>query len=619
VARDEQQKEPASTWSRNASLLISEASNNESAASLQALRRLFAPWEQQLLNSPKIQSRQRPLATLICLRELLTRFYRVRHEFDQASPPPAVLPIKTCETPDFNSLSDDDGDYGVRLLADMPGSWLQTAGKKFVVQQQHCDELKNLFQRYFDATRIREAIQEQSDTLRSIESNLGHDSAIKALLDDDTRKTLAPLASKKTLTSDAFKEMLAHGRKNYDNLTIDGDSQSFAVEGCSFRHTHFRHISLDLEGCALHNASFDQSTLLRLVHDCEFGKQAKSLHIDYLRGNYAGTHFDQLTAKIIYPGSQLGHISNSHIAEFGGNVKFLDRCRVDTLRGICLKTTDSFIERAVRARFGAKIKNLRCAQMTDCQFGSRVIEGIASIKSLHGSSFSDLTFVNTAFDSIEKDAVLFRLRGCLVQHLHGTVATLERCRIKEIHPDAQIHKVITSQIGHLAGGRLRLCGTHEEQPQQQKSNSKGHPQQCTHITLMSAGSIEHLNGVVDKLDGGAIGRLGFEKDLRLSTVRRYITEWRDGSIDQMSKGEFLVREKEMLRQETIEVAKAIRSRTTKGRKRRTQPDTKTPPAVPNRSQSLPTKAADSAAGDRHGDPGTNYKTIDISPVSKFRS
>jgi len=611
VAQDEQQKEPTNTWSRNASLLIAEASSNEAAASLQALRRLFGPWERQLLDAPGRQAQRHPLATLICLRELLTRFYRVRHEFDQASPPPEVLPIKTSDSPDFGSLGDHDGDYAAKLIGQLPARWIQSASQKFVVQQRHCNELQALFERYFDVGQIRDAVQVQSSTLRSIEANLGYDTAVKAFCNDALRKKLAPLAAKKTLNSDAFRSMLGQQRKNYDNLTIDGGEHSFSVEGCSFRHTHFRDITLELEGCALHHATFSSTTLLRRINNCEFGKQAKALNIDCLRGDYSHAHFDHLNAKIIYPGCQLGHISNSQIVEFGGNVKHLDRCRVTTLRGICLKTTDSLVERAIRARFGTRIDGLRCAEMTDCQFGAPTIEGITSIGNFRGNRASDVTFVNTAFGTIHADATLFRLRGCLTKDLHGTIATLDRCRISTIHPDTLINKVIDTQIAHLTGGRIKLCGTHAEQPDQSQGTANDAAHHRTRIGSMTGGTIEHLNGLIEKLAGGSISRLGFEKELRLSTVRKYIREWKSGTIGGMEKTEFLVREKEMLRQETVMVAKAIRKRSSKPKK---------PPASDTPPQPNPPVAASTTSppATRPKIADDAYKTIEIDTVSKFQ-
>lgn len=610
MAQNEQSKKPHNTWSRTASLLISEASGSETAASRQAVRRLFGPWEQQLLESPRRQAETRPLATLLCLRELLTRFYRVRYEFDKASPPPGVLPIKMTESPDFSSLHDSDGDYGVSLISPLPSRWISAAKKKFVVQQRHCRELDQLFQRYFDADMVRNAIEQQSSSLRSIESNLGYDSAVKAFRNDALRKTLTPLAAKKALDSDAFREMLAQQRKNYDNLTIDGGHHSFAVEGCSFRHTHFRNISLELEGCALHHASFGDDTVLRLVHDCEFGKQAKSLTIDCLRGNYANTHFDQLTTKIIYPGCQLGHVSNSEIAEFGGNVKHLDHCRVDTLRGICLRVSDSHIERAMRARFGTKIEGLRCAEMVDCQFGSRVIEGILSIHSLRGASSSDLTFVHTAFGTIHSDAVLFRLRDCLVKDLRGTIATLERCQVAEVQAGAQINKVIASTIARMSGGVLKLCGTHEECPNKPAEPATHSNRDCSEIAAMTGGLIEHLNGLVKHLRDGDIKRLGFEKGLRLNTVRNYIGEWRGGTIGGMKKAAFLTREKETLRQETLEVGRAIRKRAAVSRNGKPSNTDATTPA-PVAAKPIPPEGA------RVETDAKGYKTIDIDQVAKY--
>ena len=632
MAQEDGDKPSVNTWSRNANLLIAEASNNEAAASLQAIRRLFTPWERQLVEAPGSQSVSRPLATLISLRELLTRFYRVRYEFDQASPPPEVPPLKMPDTPDFGSLRDDDGQFCADMFKPLPALWLGAAEQKFIVQPHHCKELKDLFGQFFDLGRLGDAVQQQSSTLKSIEANLGYDTAVKAFRDDGLRKTLAPLAAKKTLDGNAFREMLGQQRKNYDNLTIDGGQHNFAVEGCSFRHTHFQNITLELEGCALHHASFGERTVLRLAHDCEFGKQVKSLAIDCLRGNYSSTHFDHIKVKIIYPGCQLGHISRSHIGEFGGNVKHLDRCQVGTLRGICLRVTDSRIERAVRARFGTRLNDLHCGEMSNCQFGSRELEGIKSIGTLRGASFSDLTFVNTTIDSIQADAVLFRLRECAVKNLHGKVATLERCRVGEIHHGAQIHKVIASEIGVLRGGTVKLCGVHHEQePEADRDSSqtgskhaKNKPpkQQRTRIHKMLGGTIEHLNGLIKHYSGGSIARLGFEKDLRLSTVRRYIEEWRGGQIDGLEKAEFLIREKEMLRQETVAIAKAIRKRSSAARARKQDSSAKpAAAAAPTRAKKPVTKrtpaAKPQATKTADNSKKSAYKTIDIDSHSNF--
>lgn len=627
MAQEDGEKPSVNTWSRNASLLISEASNNEAAASLQAIRRLFSPWERELLEVPAQQAAARPLATLISLRELLTRFYRVRYEFDQASPPPEVLPLTMPEEPDFASLRDDDGDFCVELIRQLPSRWLEAAAQKFIVQQHHCKELEELFQQFFDADRVRDAVQQHSSTLKSIEANLGYDTAIKAFRDDGLRKTLAPLAAKKALDGNAFREMLAQQRKNYDNLTIDGGGHSFSVEGCSFRNTHFQNITLELEACALHHASFGDNTVLRMANNCEFGKQARSLTIDCLRGNYASTHFDHTRIKIIYPGCQLGHVSNSHIGEFGGNVKHLDQCRVDTLRGICLRVTDSRIGRAMRARFGTRLSGLHCGEMSNCQFGSREVEGIKSIGTLRGASASDLTMSDTAIDTIQTDAVLFRLRGCAVKHIHGTLATLERCRVGEVHDGAQINKVITSEIRLLSGGMIKLCGTHQEhdpdQPPagQDQAKRKNARQQRTLIKKMTGGTIDHLNGLIKHYAAGTITRLGFEKELRLSTVRRYIEEWRGGQVGDLEKAEFLIREKEMLRQETVAIAKAIRKRSSAARAKKDgaaapSPDANTSTA--RQASAKPQAQTQSEPAKKPTAPGKQaYKTINIDPHSNF--
>ena len=623
MAQEDGKQPSVNTWSRNASLLIAEASNNEAAASLQAVRRLFTPWEQQLMEAPGNLAASRPLATLISLRELLTRFYHVRYEFDQASPPPEALPLQMPEELDFASLRDDDGEYCIALIKPLPGLWLHAAEQKFIIQPHHCQELDALFQQFFNVDRVRDAVQQQSSTLKSIEVNLGYDTAIKAFRDDGLRKTLAPLAAKKTLDSNAFREMLAQQRKNYDNLTIDGGQQKFSVEGCSFRNAHFQNITLELEGCALHHTSYGKNTLLRLAHDCEFGKQVKSLAIDCLRGDYSSTHFDHSRIKIIYPGCQLGHISHSHIGEFGGNVKHLDRCRVGTLRGICLRVTDSRIDRAVRARFGSRLSGLNCGEMSSCQFGSRELEGIKAVGTLRGNSASDLTFVNTAIDSIHADAVLFRLRGCAVKHLHGTVATLERCRIGRIHNGAQVNEVITSEIDVLGGGTIKLCGTHQEHDPE-PSQADDHPakgraakQQRTLIREMSSGAIDHLNGLIKQFTGGRVVRLGFEKELRLSTVRCFIQQWRGGQVGGLEKAEFLIREKEMLRQETIVIAKAIRKRSSAARARKKQVTaalaTTTRPASKKAAAKQP-PAATQPVPKKANDVKTNgYKTIKFAP------
>ena len=575
MAQDELQTEPGHSWSRTVNLLISEGSDTEAAASRQAIRRLFGPWERQLLDAAKTpKSQQRPLATLLCLRELLTRFYRVRYEFDHASPPPEHLPITMPETPDFDSLKDDDGDFCIQFIGRLPQHWLRSAEQKFVVQKQHCHELEPLLGRYFDPDQIREAIATQSRGLRAIAKNLGHDSAIKALKDDRLRKTLAPLASNKTLDATAFRSMLKQHRKNYDHLTIDGAGGHFSVDGCSFRHAHFRHITLEMSGCALHHTEFGEGGLLRLAHNCEFGREMSSLHVESLRGNHANTHFDRATIKIVYPGSQLGHLSNSRVEELGGNVKYLDHCRVGTLRGLCLKIDDSLVKRAIRARFGPKIAGLRLEEMTDCQFGERIVEGIKSIKRLRGNTYSDLTFIDTAFGDIDHETVIFRLRGCLVKDLRGTVATVERCRIANIHPGASVNKVIQSDIDQISGGIVKLCGTHEEEkakvaPPRDRPGTRPPTERAgTHIGTMTGGTIEHLNGFIENFAGGVIKRMGFDRKLRLAKVKKYLGQWQNGDIDGLNKADFLTREKRRLRQETERVGKAIRDRAAKARQQR---------------------------------------------------
>lgn len=567
MARNEHKDDTVNTWTRTASLLISEAGSNEVAASRQALRRLFAPWEQQLLDTSKQpQVPPRPLATLICLRQLLTRFYQFRYEFDQASPPPNKLPVTMPTAPQFDTLRDDDGDFCVALIGTLPEQWLQAARKKFIVQEQHCQELEALLKRYFERDGIRAAINAQSEGLRSIAENLGHDSAVKAFQDDTLRKTLAPLAANKALDGDSFRTMLQQQRKNYDHLTIDGGGSRFSVEGCSFRHAHFRNIILEMEGCALHHTRFRSKSSIRYAHHCEFGTQATNLQIDALRGDYTNTHFDNAKINIVYPGSQLGHLSNCHIKELGGNVKHLENCHVDTLRGLCLKIDNCVVGRALRARLGSKINGLQCSEMIDCQFGQQVIEGIKLIRTLRGHSYSDLTFIDTTFDTIAADSTIFRLRGCRVRNLLGTIATLDHCRIGEMHTGSSLNKVISSQLGDISGGTLKLCGTYQENSALENSDTA--PTAAadnTHIKRMTGGTIEHLNGVIEQFLGGKIKHLGDQRSLRLSKVKVHIETWQGGSIGTLDKPSFLKQEKALLLEETTRIGKAIRQQASRHR------------------------------------------------------
>lgn len=567
VARDEQQNDTVNTWTRTASLLISEAGNNETAASRQALRRMFGPWEQQLLEAhDQPQNPPRPLATLLSLRQLLTRFYQFRYEFDRASPPPNKLPVTVPSDPDFSTLRPDDGDFCLQILAHLPQQWLLAARKKFIVQEGHCLELEALLQRYFDRDAVHAAISAQSDGLRAIAENLGQDSAVKAFQNDSLRKTLAPLAANRSLDAQSFRAMLQQHRKNYDHLTIDGAGERFAVEGCSFRHTHFRNIVLELEGCALHHARFLDNSSIRHAHYCEFGKEAAHLQIDALRGDYSATHFDHALIRIVYPGSQLGHLSNCQVTELGGNVKVLQGCRVQTLRGLCLKVDNCLIERALRARFGPKLSGMRCTEMVDCQFGQQVVKGIQAVSKLVGQSYSDLTFVGTTIETVSGNCTLFRLRDCVIKHLGGTIAAVEQCRIGEIGDGATLNKLIASQVGLVSGGLVKLCGAFRDGNLPADTNPASDPAvEKTTIKRMTGGTIEQLNGSIEQLVDGDILHLGNQPELRLNNIKAQIGDWVGGRIGSMDKPEFLKKEKALLLERTARIGKAIRERAARQR------------------------------------------------------
>ena len=170
--------------------------------------------------------------------------------------------------------------------------------------------------------------------------------------------------------------------------------------------------------------------------------------------------------------------------------------------------------------------------------------------------------------------MIFRLRGCLVKDLRGTVATVERCRIANIHPGASVNKVIQSDIDQISGGIVKLCGTHEEEkakvaPPRDRPGTRPPTERAgTHIGTMTGGTIEHLNGFIENFAGGVIKRMGFDRKLRLAKVKKYLGQWQNGDIDGLNKADFLTREKRRLRQETERVGKAIRDRAAKARQQR---------------------------------------------------
>ena len=552
-------------WHTTADLLVSDLSSKEAASSAQAVRRLFDSWEAQLLETLRRKQPGPSVAALVCQRELLTRFYRIRQEFDADSPIPNALPIQIPANPRFDLDEEENPEGCPARLGTLPEQWLGNLSRKFAVLEYHRQEVTALFTRFFDQAAIRRAADAQIKDLSSIAEILGTDSAIKALCNDSLRKTLAPLAANRTLDADSFREMLAQDRHNYDGLTIDGGGDRFSLAACSFRATRFRNITLQLKTCALHGIKLDKSATLAEIHDCEFGQVVRKLRVERLRGDYSSTGFADSEISIVFPGTRIDHLSNCRIGEFGGQAKRVEKCRIQTLRGLLFQVSETIIDRAIRARFGPVIHDLRCSEVTDCQFGARVIEGVRSINRYTGTTCSQSTFVDTAFGSIEEHSNLFRLRQCRVKHLKGHVGTLEHCRITELHAGAIVNKVIRSQLDHIAGGHLKLCGTHEEDQQQ----AEGDPP-ITHVRHMSAGRVDHLNGRLDRLTGGSVGRVGFEKTVRLRMLKQYIPKWLGGSVTGMTKKAFLDREKQALRDETKQVAAAIRKRASLEGKQRKQ-------------------------------------------------